>query len=153
MRSKRFCPRMRQNGTTFAGDQKVEFKKSLKLYGQISLTVLTKVGINLVHFAWSKGSKVKHRGRALDYWSWGWGFESTHQSVKNGRKFFFWPIKTSGVCIIKLFTAVIYGFRTKLERLSLNTRLGWKGLPGTKFMIQAPGVNVIKIFTAVSYAC
>jgi hypothetical protein len=31
----------------------------------------------------------------------------------------------------KHITAVIYGFRNKLEHLSLNTRLGWKGLPGT----------------------
>ncbi len=31
-----------------------------------------------------------------------------------------------GACIIKLITAVIYGFRNKLEYLSLNTRLGWK---------------------------
>ena len=34
-------------------------------------------------------------------------------------------------CIIKLISVVIYGFRTKLECLSLNTRQGWKGLPGT----------------------
>ncbi len=33
-------------------------------------------------------------------------------------------------CIIKLITAVIYGFRNKLKCFSLNTRLGWKGLPG-----------------------
>ncbi len=33
--------------------------------------------------------------------------------------------------IIKLVTAVIYSFRIKLECLSLNTRLGWKGLAGT----------------------
>jgi hypothetical protein len=33
--------------------------------------------------------------------------------------------------IIKLITAVIYSFRNKLERLFLNPRLGWKGLPGT----------------------
>jgi hypothetical protein len=38
---------------------------------------------------------------------------------------------SSGACIIKLITAVIYGFRNKLECLSLNTRLGWKGLSGT----------------------
>jgi len=31
---------------------------------------------------------------------------------------------------MKLITAVIYGFRNKLECLSLNARLGWKGLPG-----------------------
>jgi hypothetical protein len=34
-------------------------------------------------------------------------------------------------CIIKLITAVIYSFRNKLACLSLNTWLGWKGLPGT----------------------
>jgi hypothetical protein len=39
--------------------------------------------------------------------------------------------ESQGACIIKLITAVIYGFRNKLECLSLNTRLGWKGLPGT----------------------
>ncbi len=32
--------------------QKVEFKKSFKLYRQISSKVYTKVGINFVHFAW-----------------------------------------------------------------------------------------------------
>ncbi len=31
----------------------------------------------------------------------------------------------------KLIAAVIYGFRDKLDCLSQNTRLGWKGLPGT----------------------
>jgi hypothetical protein len=36
-----------------------------------------------------------------------------------------------GACIIKLITAVIYGFRNKLQFLSLNTRLSWKGFPGT----------------------
>ncbi len=39
------------------------------------------------------------------------------------------PTLTS--CIIKLITVVIYSFGNKLECLSLNTRLGWKGLPGT----------------------
>jgi hypothetical protein len=34
-------------------------------------------------------------------------------------------------CLIKLITAIIYGFRNKLECLTLNTRLGWKSLPGT----------------------
>jgi len=37
---------------------------------------------------------------------------------------------TPGACIIKLSTTVIYGFRNKLDRLSPNTRLGLKGLPG-----------------------
>ncbi len=41
-------------------------------------------------------------------------------------------IQYLGACIIKLITAVIYGFRNKLECLSLNTRLVWKGLPGAK---------------------
>jgi hypothetical protein len=36
-----------------------------------------------------------------------------------------------GHCFIKLNTTVIYGFHTKLECLSLNTRLGWKGFQGT----------------------
>ncbi len=36
-----------------------------------------------------------------------------------------------GACIIKRITAVIYGFRNELGCLSLNTRLGWKDLPGT----------------------
>ncbi len=35
-----------------------------------------------------------------------------------------------GAFIIKYITAVIYGSYNKLECLSLNTRLGWKGLPG-----------------------
>ncbi len=34
-------------------------------------------------------------------------------------------------CIVKLIMTIIYGFRKKLECLYLNTRLGWKGLPGT----------------------
>jgi hypothetical protein len=38
---------------------------------------------------------------------------------------------TPGACITKLITAVIYGFRNKLECLSLNTRPGWKRSPGT----------------------
>jgi hypothetical protein len=33
---------------------------------------------------------------------------------------------------LKLITAVINGFRNKLECLSLNTRLGWKGLARDK---------------------
>jgi hypothetical protein len=62
----------------------------------------------------------------------------------------------SGACITKLMTAVVYGFWSRLGCLSLNTRLGWKGLPGTNtlayygnrqlsFMIQAPRANVMKI--------
>jgi hypothetical protein len=42
-----------------------------------------------------------------------------------------WTSKHFYSGIIKLITAVIYGFRNKLECLSLNTRLGWRGLPGT----------------------
>ncbi len=62
----------------------------------------------------------------------------------------------SWACITKLITAVIYCFHNKLEWSTLNTRLGWKGLPGTNtldyygnrqlsFMIQAPQANVMKI--------
>ncbi len=36
-----------------------------------------------------------------------------------------------GAYIIKLITTVIYSFHNKLDCLSLNTRLGWKGLLGT----------------------
>jgi hypothetical protein len=46
----------------------------------------------------------------------------------------YWPVLSpfhDRACIIKLITAVIYGLRNELECLSLNTRLGWKGLPGT----------------------
>jgi hypothetical protein len=39
--------------------------------------------------------------------------------------------KPFGACIIKRITAVIYGFRNKLECLSLNTKLGWKVFQGT----------------------
>jgi hypothetical protein len=45
-----------------------------------------------------------------------------------------WRLHPPGASIIKLITDVIYGFRNKLECLSLNTKLGWKGwkgLPGT----------------------
>jgi hypothetical protein len=44
-------------------------------------------------------------------------------------------VQAPGACIIKLITAVIYGFRNKQECLTLNTRLGWKGLPGTKTLV------------------
>jgi len=40
-------------------------------------------------------------------------------------------ISTPGACIIKLITAVIYGFHNQLECLTLNIRLCWEGLPGT----------------------
>jgi hypothetical protein len=38
---------------------------------------------------------------------------------------------TPVACIIKLITAVIYGFHNKLQCLAQNSILGWKGLPGT----------------------
>jgi hypothetical protein len=40
-------------------------------------------------------------------------------------------VDAPGTCIIKLIKAVIYSFRNKLEGLSLNTKLGWRVLPGT----------------------
>jgi hypothetical protein len=46
-----------------------------------------------------------------------------------------------GACIIKIITVVIYSFRTKLECLSLNTRLDWKGLPGTSNLANTETVN------------
>jgi hypothetical protein len=38
---------------------------------------------------------------------------------------------TLGACIIKFITTVNYSFRNKLWCLTLNTKLDWKGLPGT----------------------
>ncbi len=40
-------------------------------------------------------------------------------------------LQAPGGCILKLIMAVIYGVRNKLECLSLNSRLGCKGFPGT----------------------
>jgi len=37
---------------------------------------------------------------------------------------------TPGANPLKLYKAVIYGVCNKLECLSKNTELGWKGLPG-----------------------
>jgi hypothetical protein len=45
MRSERFCLWMRQNGTKFGWDQKVEFKKSFKFYCQILLKFLSTVDL------------------------------------------------------------------------------------------------------------
>jgi hypothetical protein len=38
---------------------------------------------------------------------------------------------TPGANPLNLYTVVIYGVCNKLECLSLNIKLGWKGLPGT----------------------
>jgi hypothetical protein len=45
----------------FVRDRKAGFTKSFKLYPQISLKVSTKVGLNFVHFAWTKARKMKLR--------------------------------------------------------------------------------------------
>jgi len=47
--------------TKFGQDQKVEFEKSFELECQILLKVLTKVGTNFVHSAWTKVKKMKPR--------------------------------------------------------------------------------------------
>jgi hypothetical protein len=49
---KDFVHGTRQNRMKLGRQQMVEFKKSFKLYGHISSKVLTKVGINFIHFAW-----------------------------------------------------------------------------------------------------
>jgi len=49
------------NGIKFSQDLQVEFKKSFRLYHQISWRVLTKVGLNFVHFERSKVSKMNPR--------------------------------------------------------------------------------------------
>ncbi len=52
---------MRLNGAKFVQDRVVEFEISFKLYRQISLKVLTKVGINFVFFAATKVNEMKPR--------------------------------------------------------------------------------------------
>ncbi len=61
MQGKRFHSWTRQNRAKLGWDQKVDFKKSFKLYRQIFSTDLTKVGINFIHFARMKVSKMKQR--------------------------------------------------------------------------------------------
>jgi hypothetical protein len=51
------------------------------------------------------------------------------ETVNYGRNKFY--DSGPGAFAIKLFRAVIYSFRNRLEFLSLNTRAGWKDLPGT----------------------
>jgi hypothetical protein len=46
-----------------------------------------------------------------------------------------------GTFIIKLIMAVIYGFRCKLDCLSLNTRLGWKACQGQTLKLITETVN------------
>jgi hypothetical protein len=70
MRGERFCSWMRQNGTKFSRHWKVEFQKSFMLYRQILLNVLTKVGINFVHFEWSKVSIILTLGFILLTLAW-----------------------------------------------------------------------------------
>ncbi len=62
---KRFCLLMMRwnmkNGMKFIEDWQAELKKSSELYRKILLLVLSKVGLNFVHFALMKGSKMKPR--------------------------------------------------------------------------------------------
>ncbi len=44
-------------------------------------------------------------------------------------------VSSPGDCAIKLFTAVFYGFSGRLLASPTNTRLAWKGLPGTNTKI------------------
>jgi hypothetical protein len=57
--------------------------------------------------------------------------EAGHYNTNNNSCYFLTIFSAPGARIIKLITAVIYSFGNKLEHLSLNSRLGWKGLPGT----------------------
>ncbi len=45
----------RRSSTKFGWDQNIEFKKSFGLNGLISIRVQTKVALNLIHFAYSRG--------------------------------------------------------------------------------------------------
>jgi len=49
---KEFVHETRQNRMKLGRQQMVEFKKSFKLYRQISSKAFKKVVINFVHFAW-----------------------------------------------------------------------------------------------------
>jgi hypothetical protein len=62
MRSERFHSLTIQNGMKFGRDQKVEFKKSFKLYRQNLLNVLMKVGYNYVQFARTKVGHIEAKG-------------------------------------------------------------------------------------------
>ena len=57
MWSEKFHSRTRWNGKKFGRDWKVELKKSFKLYRQILLRILMKVGLNIIIFAWTKARK------------------------------------------------------------------------------------------------
>jgi hypothetical protein len=59
------------------------------------------------------------------------GKEKNRVSIYWYPSFYSFHLKKHWGLYPKLITAVIYGFRSKLECLSLNTRLGRKGLPGT----------------------
>jgi hypothetical protein len=61
MNGERFCSVTRPKKMKFGRDQKVEFEKSFQLDRQILIKVLTKFGINFVHFAWSKVNEKKPR--------------------------------------------------------------------------------------------
>jgi hypothetical protein len=52
---------MRQNDTKVDQDQKVEIEISFKLYRQILLQVLAKLGLNFVHLVQMKVSEMKPR--------------------------------------------------------------------------------------------
>ncbi len=56
-----------------------------------------------------------------------------------------------GACIIKLFTAVIYGLCNKLACLSLNTKLGWKGLPWTNTLTETVKYGSNKFYDTGSW--
>ncbi len=58
-------------------------------------------------------------------------FREEHSSLLQNLEITAVIIQGPEVGIIKLIKVVIYGFRNKLECLALNTRLRWKGLPGT----------------------
>ncbi len=61
VQSERFHSRMRQNKTQFGLYQKVEIKKSFKLYCQILVRVTTKVAKNFIHFARHRQSLPQSR--------------------------------------------------------------------------------------------
>jgi hypothetical protein len=61
MHSERFCSVMGPKRMKFSLDSNVDYKKSFKLYCQILLKALTKVGINVAHCSSMKVNKMKPR--------------------------------------------------------------------------------------------
>jgi hypothetical protein len=61
------------------------------------------------------------------------------------------PLPTHRAGILKHITAVNYSFCNKLECLSLNLRLGWKGLLGTNTLAYYENRKIMSIISFITY--